>query len=343
MEYRTSNVERVLNVIYGIENSISRVGIKFPGGIRVLFWEGYELNFTSMMPEKVSIPAILKNARHTLSLIGSATSICILAIIVACETLWSESPRLATRGKRDQLGVLLSKLSFHVALCAATLLRSFATACKVTAIALHYSMFVCFGFSIMFGNRVAAIFWGLQSGGGAVVAQAGAGQGIGASEIATWVGIWFGNAFVLIGLWIFDTYVDSSMIGYGINGFCYVSGSDGLLYFVVIPTSAVVLLNVITLIYSSFHFLRVVTAARGNLSASMILLFKFMAKLVAVQMLQWIFGLLYHFVPKETVGIVFECLVGFEGVYILVVVYRKQFFCALAKCGLTMKKKDSEN
>ena len=318
-DYVTSNMNHVAFFIrYGSPD------MKFMGRTSLLFeWDVCsETNISGCLENEQE-----RNWRDVLSISGSCISTAIfLGILVF--TVFVQPQTLSTRGKRDQFGVIMSKLCFHFALCGGSIWKDIEAACKVFAVGLHYSMLVCFGTSLWFGWSVANIFWRLNHN-ELGMAQVDQSMALSCREVFTVSLIWIGSGVGVVCLWFFDTYVDDTFIGYGDNGKCYVTKRDGLLYLVVIPTSIAIFSNFACTFYSTFHFIFIVRVMNKNFSKLLRVFSHFLARLMAFQMIQWIFGLIYHFSPNQTIGLIFEVFIAFEGVFMFALIYFKQCFAAI--------------
>ena len=110
----------------------------------------------------------------------------------------------------------------------------------------------------------------------------------------------FGDHF-----WLIDALVDNSLFQYGLDRICLVRGHFGKLYFVVVPTTVMVVFNVGCLIFS---IIQLSQAWNQHLRQSTFLDYvKFLGKMTAFQSLQWIFGIVYYFVSSPVVGLTFVC------------------------------------
>ena len=322
LEYRTTNMKVIAEIMVGrfsmltLPHTIRSKSIFFPA----VFSDKYRLSFCSMMPEGNSTSQLvvqrpqLPETQKIMWLTGSGCSILMLSVIGIRKVMHAPLS-LALLGKRVQFGIIMSKLGFHAELLTAILFLSNEVACQVAAVMMHYTILIYFCHSVCFGFLVAKGFRAWNHFGRAEMVQS---KRITGQEIASWLTICLGGLVAVVGLWWFDTYVDGSVIQYGRSGFCFIGGSEGWLFFIVIPVSVAVFFNLITLVYSSFHYLKVVLAARRKVNISLRLLFHFMAKMTALQMFQWICGLLFYFNRNKYVGLVLECLVAFEGIMIAI-------------------------
>ena len=145
--------------------------------------------------------------------------------------------------------------------------------------------------------------------------------------------IWFGSGVMIAGFWFLDGHFDIN-IGYGkANAFCFLNESESLRNLVIIPGGITIIGNVACLIYSARHYSRTIDDASSKFRTSLIMFFKFMVMILTFQICQWALGLAYHVWPNEILGLIFECLTAFEGVYFLVFLYAKQFLrTAIESC-----------
>ena len=274
--------------------------------------------------------------RDAFSFSGSFISFVTFFAIIIYSAFY-EPQKMSTRGKRDQFGVILAKLIFHLALFVSSLIPKKSIACSGFGAFLHYTMLVRCGTSIWFGWSVAKIFWKLSRNGTGQLQGDQRGP-VTVVEIIAGIVVWLGSGLLVIFLWKYDHSKGGQYIGYGYKGLCYVTKKWGLLYTIVVPNIIACISNLLCSCYSIHQFMKVISNVHRNTSKILCMLSNFLKKLMAFQMLQWIFGLLYYFVPNEIVGFVFEFLVAYEGIFMLISIYHKSCIQFCKKCCSRVEK-----
>ena len=183
-----------------------------------------------------------------ISMAGSGVSIASLAAMFS-HLIIVKGYKLGP--KRCQIGIILSKLIFYLALCGGTIFKRFLTACIIFAISTHYGMLVSFGQVIWFSARVAYMLWELNHN----IASCGNENKneIKKKEIAIFVLVWLVPLLVVISLWFHDQFVDDHVVKYGRDQMCILTGPTSK-YFVVVPAITMVAINFGSLIFTIYQY-----------------------------------------------------------------------------------------
>ena len=80
-----------------------------------------------------------------------------------------------------------------------------------------------------------------------------------------------------------------------------------------VPAIVTIAVNLVSLLFSLYQLKSVSDGNIGKGCGSLFLVF--LAKLLAVQSLQWTFGVVYFFARKHQAKVAFEILVAFEGLF----------------------------
>ena len=269
------------------------------------------------------------------SLSGSGSSIFLLLFVVG-HIIRGEGLK-SSKARRCQLGIIFAKLFFFLSLCGGMAMRHLYVACQIFSVAVHYTMFASFGHSFWFGWKVARMLWDLNHNmAGVSPENNNNNQRFGFLELVVLLVIWLGSLILVMSLWIYDYVADDSLINYGRNETCYLSGEKGMLYFVVIPASAFVLANILTLLFSIYQFVKIFN--NNEVSRDMPSKFAlFLGKLIVFQSTQWIFGIVFYLTENEVFALVFEFLVAFEGLFLFISFFSANIgrvFCFVRRYGL---------
>ena len=266
-----------------------------------------------------------KSTLLAISLSGSGTSLVSLGSIVG-HIAWTKG--IASKAKRSQLGVVLAKMVFFSALCLGTATRRWAGACVFFALALHYSLLVSFCHMMWFGGQVAFLLWQLNNN-MAVLAMENREKTMSKWEIGCIASFWLGPLFLVVALFCVGKFYDDSLVRYGKDDHCLLAGRFGQLYFLVLPSILMVVVNVGSVVFSLVQFCYLWDKP---LDTKMLAhLTKVFARLMAFQSVQFVFGILYFFTGNDVIKLFFEFLVSFEGNFIALS-YFSRFFNRL--CSL---------
>ena len=247
---------------------------------------------------------------RVISLTGSGSSTFFLFLLFLIQLGSSTSN---SEARRCQLGIIFSKLLLFLSLSGATALRNILAACKFFAVSTHYFMLVSFGQMMWFSSRVAVMLWKVNHD---LAALANGKQGLGCFELGIFIGIWFGGLCLMILFWLLDALVDDTLFQYGRNRICLMAGDFGQLYFVVVPTTIMVVFNAGGLIFSLIQLSQAWNKPLDQ--RSFFDYVKFLGKMTAFQSFQWIFGIVYYLASSPVAGMIFEFLVAYEGIFIAV-------------------------
>ena len=256
-----------------------------------------------------------------LSLAGSGSStVFILAILL--HMFFTNG--FNTKPRRCQIGIFVGKLIFYFAHCCGTFFKDINVLCKIFAVSVHYGMLASFIHMIWFGIKVSRMIWELNHN-MAILHNERQKQKMDVSEVLILLGIWLGSFSFVIGLWAYEQYIDDSLVSYGQKEVCHLTGKMGRLYFVAVPAGIMVILNTGSILFSTCQFIKLFDEKKSQIVWKQFVIF--LGKLVVLQSLQWIFGIVYYFTSSTTVGHIFELLVAFEGAFMAI----SYFFSYLIK------------
>ena len=258
-----------------------------------------------------------------ISMSGSGSSVMFLALIlifmVKCEGITSTA-------KRCQMAVIVGKLLFFLAILGGTALRQIMVACKFFSVLFHYSLFVALASKIWLSLKVAHLLWTMNHNFASLSIE-NQKKDDGKGEIATFIGIWIGILCIVISCWLYDSFIDSSIIGYGLHEICLITGQRGKMYLLVIPTAGIVLLNIGIGMFSLHQYNNLVKEKAKTGKQFL----KFLGRLTAFQSTQWIFGILYYFTGNQYFKYNFEICVAFEGSFLMFSSYLSRMFVFFKK------------
>ena len=256
-----------------------------------------------------------------LSLIGSSLSILFLVVVLVymfqCEGVRSKA-------KRCQVTVLLGKLLFYFAICGGTALRRYEQLCKFFAVFLHFAILNSFMGVILFGIKLSWFLWKMKQNMAAFSFE-NQQRDIDKKELATYLSLWGGVLFIVLGFWCHDTFIDAGIFGYGMNEDCLLTGYYGKLYSLVVPTTVAVATNIGVLVMLFIQFRSLIEDATGRM------LLTFMGRLVVFQSSQWIFGVVYFFNQDYVSKYLFEIFVAYEGLFIFLTRHTSNIFSLITE------------
>ena len=283
--------------------------------------------FRSIKPKFIENKAVKDSATEenftfvVVSLVGSGSSILSILGILAHMIFVNG---FNTKPRRCQLGIFVGKLIFYCALCCGTSFRHIDIACKFFSVLVHYGMLASFSHMTWFGIKVAYMMWELNHN-MAELHHDNQNQKMDGSEVFILLTIWLGSLSGVISLWAYDQFVDDSLVIYGQNEICLLSGKMGRIYFVVVPAVIMVTLNTGSLFFSIFQFKKLFEDKSSQIVWTRLV--SFLGKLIVLQSLQWVFGIVYFFTESSAAGHAFEILTAFEGTYMAI----SYFFSYLRK------------
>ena len=114
----------------------------------------------------------------------------------------------------------------------------------------------------------------------------------------------------------YDHVAKNPVFGFGMGDICVVMNAKGVLYFFIVPTLIMLLLNVLNTLYSGFTLYHLMASIQAFCNKTVSKLLNFLGRMISFQSLQWAFGLIFYVSQIEAVGLVFEILVSFEGLTI---------------------------
>ena len=229
---------------------------------------------------------------------------------------------LKSDAKRCQLGIILAKWLFFVALCGGVAVRNWEKCCVFFAVMVHHAILASFGQVIWFGMKVARLLWYLNHDMGAVSAQNGD-KSVTAPEVALFLMIWLGSALAVMGFWAYEKYMETAFFVYGRERDCLMTGEGGRLYFIVVPASIMVVMNLFCMVFSIFQFRHFFNNQASHNMAGKFM--GFLGKLIVFQSMQWIFGIVHYFTHDRGSKYAFEALVAFEGLFLFISYFSRKF------------------
>ena len=221
---------------------------------------------------------------------------------------------------------------FYLTLCGGVIFRHIPLACKIWAVSNHYSMLVSFCFMIRFGVEVSRVLWQVNHN-LAVLSEENKNRSRFFLEAAVTLLIWILPMLLVIACALYDTLAKETFFEYGRKSLCLMSGRNGQLFFVIVPTGVMVVNNIICVIFSC---IQLKLALNSQFKDNYFRIFtKFLRNMVAFQSLQYILGISLYLWGNHCVKIVFETLVAFEGIIIALTYFlnrAKSNLCGEKKC-----------
>ena len=255
------------------------------------------------------------------SLTGSGASIISLTS-VAFHVVFVEG--VTSRAKRCQVGILISKWVFYLCLCGGTTGRNVFWACKIFAVLTHYFMLVSFSHMMWFGTQVARMMWLLNSNMAVLSRENWEETRIGV-EVLYFLGLWMGPGVLVGAVLCLEHFYDDNLFQYGHGQNCVLSGPSGTLYFVIVPVSVMVLVNVSSLAFSAIQWYKLWDDKMDQ--SYLTKLIKFFGKLMTFQSFQWILGVVFYWTENEALKYAFEILVAYEGLFIALSYFSGKCIC----------------
>ena len=304
-DYLTTDPSILLKVFTEHDDVTLRAGTGTSGELLQLF-------LPANSAEGKSQPRPWGKVLRIISLSGSGCSVvCLISVIV--HKVWDGNVK--SGGRRCQLAMFVAKLLFFTSMGCGTLFRQFPIVCQFFSVTTHYAMLVSFGQMVWFGLKVAHLLWQLNHNMAALTVE-NQRHAINHKEVATFLVIWLGTFFLVFSLWAYDFFVDNTFFQYGKNEMCILTGKNGKLYFVVIPTTMMVILNFGSTIFAVIQYGQTMNQLIDR--NAFLKLLKFLSKLVVLQSIQWVFGIVFYFTSSTWSMIVFEVFVVFEGVHMAI-------------------------
>ena len=244
------------------------------------------------------------------SLIGSCTS-AVLLIGILIHMFKFEG--IFSSAKRCQVGIFIAKLLFFVSFAGGSIFRRYLVACKLFSVMVHFAMYVSFANMIWFGIKVANLLYLVNNSMAALTVE-NKNPTFGKKEKCIFLGIWLVALCTVTSFWAYDTFVDS-FFGYGVNQFCLMTKGQAMLYALIIPTAVIVVFNLGLIIFCLVQYVRI-QDNQPKLTKNLLI---FLARLMALQSVQWGLGVVYYFTRNDGVEFTLEVLLTYEGVFITVV------------------------
>ena len=220
---------------------------------------------------------------------------------------------IISSAKRCQVGIFIAKLLFFVSFAGGSIFRRYFLACKLFSVMVHFAMYVSFANMIWFGIKVANLLYLVNNSMAALTVEH-QNPTFGTKEKCIFLVIWLVALCTVTSFWAYDTFVDS-FFGYGVNQFCLMTKGRGVLYALIIPTAVIVVFNLGLIIFCLVQYVRI-QDNQPKLTKNLLI---FLARLMALQSVQWGLGVVYYFTRNDGVEFTLEVLLAYEGVFITVV------------------------
>ena len=203
---------------------------------------------------------------------------------------------VSTSARYYQYSTIVAKLLFFTSLCLGSALKINVIACKMVSLLFHFSLIVSLMNMIAFGVKVSSLMSKLNHNMANLTVE-NQRLFLKGLDIIVLVSLWSGSFIIIILSWLYDYLNSKLFFSFGLNGICKATSNIGILYLIVIPGIVSIIINLLCLIFSIFHYNTILSGGlKKDISVKLI---SFIIKLVVVQSLQWIFGIAYYFFKKS--------------------------------------------
>ena len=217
------------------------------------------------------------------------------------------------------MALFFSKLLFFATFGLSSLVRTVVVACQIVSVILHVVLLLSFSLTVLFGLKVMSMMIKIKYDMATMANNKNKEGTIHWGEAARYFGVVAVVVILGIATAVVEFALGKSVFGYGVNGMCFVTERQAILYSVVVPISLAVGMNVVSTITSVALLWSITQEEHSFLTASTIL--GSFCRLISFQSLQWIFGLVYFIDFNLVVSYIFSVLSSFEGAFIYFVVY----------------------